>query len=67
MLDPPRKGVADSVALLQGAGVQVVMITGDAEETALSIARFARAARRDGPGSVPDGCRARPHEPGAAV
>ncbi|KAJ7099347.1 Ca-transporting ATPase [Mycena belliarum] len=39
MLDPPRKGVADSIALLQAGGVQVVMITGDAEETALSIAR----------------------------
>jgi P-type Ca2+ transporter type 2C len=39
MLDPPRKGVADSIALLQSGGVQVVMITGDAEETALSIAK----------------------------
>ncbi|KAJ7174336.1 Ca-transporting ATPase [Mycena filopes] len=39
MFDPPRKGVADSIGLLQAAGVQVVMITGDAEETALSIAR----------------------------
>ncbi|KAJ6488267.1 Ca-transporting ATPase [Mycena vitilis] len=39
MHDPPRKGVADSIALLQAGGVQVVMITGDAEETALSIAR----------------------------
>ncbi|KAJ7672090.1 hypothetical protein B0H17DRAFT_1017457 [Mycena rosella] len=39
MFDPPRKGVADSIALLQAGGVQVVMITGDAEETALSIAR----------------------------
>ncbi len=39
MLDPPRKGVADAVALLQGGGVQVVMITGDAGETALSVAR----------------------------
>ena len=39
MLDPPRKGVADAIALLQSGGVQVVMITGDAEETALSIAR----------------------------
>lgn len=39
MLDPPRKGVADSIAHLQEGGVQVVMITGDAEETALSIAR----------------------------
>ncbi|KAG6901686.1 hypothetical protein C0995_009176 [Termitomyces sp. Mi166 len=39
MLDPPRKGVADSIALLQSGGVQVVMITGDSEETALSIAQ----------------------------
>ncbi|EJF60700.1 calcium ATPase transmembrane domain M-containing protein [Dichomitus squalens LYAD-421 SS1] len=39
MLDPPRKGVADAIGLLQSGGVQVVMITGDAEETALSIAR----------------------------
>ena len=39
MLDPPRKGVKDSVALLQSGGVHVVMITGDAEETALSVAR----------------------------
>ena len=39
MYDPPRKGVADAVAHLQGGGVQVVMITGDGEETALSIAK----------------------------
>ncbi|CAL1711624.1 unnamed protein product [Somion occarium] len=39
MLDPPRKGVADAINLLQSGGVQVVMITGDAEQTAMSIAR----------------------------
>lgn len=39
MLDPPRKGVADAIGLLQTGGVQVVMITGDAEQTAMSIAR----------------------------
>jgi len=39
MYDPPRKGVADAVAHLQRGGVQVVMITGDGEETALSIAK----------------------------
>ncbi|ESK85567.1 calcium-transporting atpase [Moniliophthora roreri MCA 2997] len=39
MYDPPRKGVPDSIGLLQSGGVQVVMITGDAEPTALSIAR----------------------------
>jgi len=39
MLDPPRKGVADAISLLQSGGIQIVMITGDAEQTALSIAR----------------------------
>ena len=39
MLDPPRRGVADAIAALQTAGIHVVMITGDAEQTALSIAR----------------------------
>jgi Ca2+-transporting ATPase len=39
MFDPPRKGVADAIGLLQSGGVQVVMITGDAEPTALAIAR----------------------------
>lgn len=39
MSDPPRKGVSDSIAVLQRGGVRVVMITGDAEETAVSIAR----------------------------
>ncbi|KAL9712101.1 High affinity Ca2+/Mn2+ P-type ATPase-like protein [Leucoagaricus gongylophorus] len=39
MFDPPRKGVADSVGLLQAGGVHVVMITGDAEQTAVSIAK----------------------------
>lgn len=39
MFDPPRKGVADAIGLLQSGGVQVVMITGDAEPTALAIAQ----------------------------
>ncbi|WRT66553.1 calcium-transporting P-type ATPase, PMR1-type [Kwoniella shivajii] len=39
MMDPPRKGVAHAVSALHSAGVQVVMITGDAEPTALAIAR----------------------------
>ncbi len=38
MLEPPRKGVADALVLLQSRGVQVVMITGDVKETALSVA-----------------------------
>ncbi|KAI0090797.1 Ca-transporting ATPase [Irpex rosettiformis] len=39
MFDPPRKGVADAISLLQSGGIQVVMITGDSEETATSIAQ----------------------------
>ncbi|ORY32918.1 hypothetical protein BCR39DRAFT_522368 [Naematelia encephala] len=39
MMDPPRRGVAHAIAALHGASVQVVMITGDAEATALAIAR----------------------------
>ena len=39
MLDPPRRGVSHAIAALQQASVQVVMITGDSEPTALAIAR----------------------------
>ncbi|KAF9575390.1 High affinity Ca2+/Mn2+ P-type ATPase-like protein [Mortierella alpina] len=39
MHDPPRPGVEDSVRTLVGSGVKVIMITGDADATALSIAR----------------------------
>jgi Ca2+-transporting ATPase len=39
MMDPPRRGVAHAISALHGAGVQIVMITGDAEPTALAIAR----------------------------
>ncbi|EJT97022.1 calcium-transporting P [Dacryopinax primogenitus] len=39
MLDPPRKGVSDAISLLRQGGIRVVMITGDAENTATSIAR----------------------------
>jgi P-type Ca2+ transporter type 2C len=39
MFDPLHKGVTDAIMLLQSGGVQVVMVMGDAEETALSIAK----------------------------
>ena len=39
MMDPPRRGVSHAISALHGAGVQVVMITGDAEPTAIAIAR----------------------------
>ncbi|CAG8574636.1 20814_t:CDS:10, partial [Dentiscutata erythropus] len=39
MYDPPRKGVEKAIRELIGGGVKVVMITGDSDQTALSIAR----------------------------
>ncbi|BGP12439.1 High affinity Ca2+/Mn2+ P-type ATPase-like protein [Rhodosporidiobolus nylandii] len=39
MMDPPRPGVADAIAQLSQGGIQVVMITGDSEQTAVAIAR----------------------------
>jgi P-type Ca2+ transporter type 2C len=39
MEDPPREGVADAVRQLRQGGVKCMMITGDAKETAVVIAR----------------------------
>lgn len=39
MADPPRKGVARSIRRLMAGGVKVIMITGDAEATAVAIAK----------------------------
>lgn len=39
LADPPRAEAARSVSELHGAGIQVVMITGDNKGTALSVAR----------------------------
>ncbi|KAF4123983.1 P-type Ca2+ transporter type 2C [Geosmithia morbida] len=39
MSDPPRPGVGRSIRRLMGGGVRVIMITGDAETTALAIGR----------------------------
>jgi P-type Ca2+ transporter type 2C len=39
MEDPPRDGVADAVRQLRQGGVKCLMITGDAKETALAIAK----------------------------
>lgn len=35
--DPPRQGVAESIEIVQSAGVKVKMVTGDAFETARCI------------------------------
>ncbi|MFH0817268.1 MAG: HAD-IC family P-type ATPase [Candidatus Micrarchaeota archaeon] len=39
MLDPPKKGVAESVEQCRNAGIKVIMITGDHPHTALAIAK----------------------------
>jgi len=39
MYDPPRPEVKDAVAVCRKAGIRVVMITGDYQVTALSIAK----------------------------
>lgn len=39
MNDPPRKDVHKSIQRLMGGGVKIIMITGDAETTALATAR----------------------------
>lgn len=45
MLDPPRRGAAESVLKCKRAGIRTVMITGDHPETALAIAKKLRIAR----------------------
>lgn len=37
IIDPPRAGVKDAVATLINSGVAVKMITGDSQETSVSI------------------------------
>lgn len=39
MADPPRKGVDRSIRRLMAGGVKVIMITGDAETTAIAIGK----------------------------
>lgn len=39
MIDPPREEVKDSIATCHDAGINVVMITGDHQQTALAIAK----------------------------
>ncbi len=39
MIDPPRAGVAEAIKKAKGAGIRVIMKTGDHKETALAIAK----------------------------
>jgi len=47
ILDPPRKGVKESVEQCQNAGVDVVMITGDSPSTANAIGKQISIIRSD--------------------
>lgn len=47
MYDPPRSEAKSAVALAHGAGIRVVMITGDHPHTALAVARELGIARQE--------------------
>ena len=37
IIDPPRSGVKEAIGMLISSGVAIKMITGDSQETAVSI------------------------------
>ena len=51
LVDPPRQGVAEAIAMCRGAGIKVTMVTGDHPLTAEAIARkvgiISRPTRHD--------------------
>jgi len=49
MFDPPRPGVAEAIESCKHAGIRVVMVTGDYQLTALSIAKKLRVVASDNP------------------
>ncbi len=49
MHDPPRPGVKEAIAVCKKAGIRVVMITGDYQITALSVARQIGIVSSDNP------------------
>lgn len=55
MYDPPRPGVSEAINQLHLGGVKVIMITGDAENTALSIAKELGLKVQPGKGSCLSG------------
>lgn len=47
IIDPPRSGVKEAVAMLVSSGVAIKMITGDSQETAVSIGEIRRSSRTE--------------------
>ena len=52
MKDKIRQGVKEAVSRISGAGIQIIMVTGDSKETASAIAREAGILTFDNPMSV---------------
>jgi Ca2+-transporting ATPase len=50
MIDPPREGVSEAIAKSRSAGIRPIMITGDHELTAASIARSVGLTESDARG-----------------
>ena len=42
IIDPPREGVRESIDMLHRSNVQVKMVTGDAEQTAVAIGKCSK-------------------------
>ena len=40
IIDPPREGVKEAAQMLQATGVNIKMLTGDGEETAVAIGKI---------------------------
>lgn len=53
IIDPPRSGVKEAVGTLIGSGVAIKMITGDSQETAISIGRYRCSGRSQRAGGDP--------------
>jgi Ca2+-transporting ATPase len=49
MMDPPRAGVREAIAICRDAGIRVVMVTGDHAQTAQAIGRDLGIAGEDAP------------------
>jgi Ca2+-transporting ATPase len=66
LIDPPRPGVREAIARCRGAGVKVIMVTGDHAATALSIAVSLGLVEADAPTAAVLDARtlSRPDQPG---